>query len=273
MKVKKPTTPGQRGMIVADTSVLDKKEPEKRLIFPLRRAGGRGRSGRITVRHKGGGEKRKYRIIDWGEGKIGVSAKVEAFEYDPNRSAFLILLLHKDGERRYQLAPEGIKVGDEVICDEITPQKSGNRLKLKNILPGSSVFNIELMSGQGGKIVRAAGSFAQVLSRENGYVNISLPSKEVRKIHEDCFATIGQVSNHEHKTEVLGKAGKSRHRGVRPTVRGTAMNACDHPHGGGEGKTTIGLKYPKTPWGKPARGVKTRKKGKWTDKLIIKRRD
>lgn len=272
MKFKKPTTPGQRGMVVVDYSSLTKKEPEKGLVLTLKKSVGRNRDGRITVRHQGGGEKRKYRIVDFGEEKIGTPAKVEAIEYDPNRSAFLMLLLHKDGEKRYQIAPEGIKIGDEIICQETAPQKMGNRLKLKNILPGSSVFNIELMPGQGGKIVRSAGGMAQVLSREDGYVNVSLPSKEVRKIPENCFATLGQVSNLNRKTEVLGKAGKSRHRGVRPAVRGTAMNPCDHPHGGGEGKTSIGLKYPKTPWGKPARGVKTRKRRKWTNRYIIKRR-
>ncbi|HOK35115.1 MAG TPA: 50S ribosomal protein L2 [Candidatus Pacearchaeota archaeon] len=272
MKQKKPTTPGQRGMIVEDYSVLTKKEPEKGLILPLKKHAGRTSSGRITIRHKGGGEKQKYRIVDFGEDKINIPATVKAIEYDPNRSAFLMLLLYQDGEKRYQIAPEGIKVGDKVVCQENAPLKTGNRLKLKNIIPGSSIFNIELIPGQGGKIVRSAGSKAQILSREGGYVSISLPSKEVRLISEECFATIGQVSNINKRTEVLGKAGKTRHRGIRPTVRGTAMNPPDHPHGGGEGRTTIGLKHPKTPWGKPALGKKTRKKHKFSNRYIVKRR-
>jgi len=252
--------------------VLTKKEPEKKLTIPLKKTGGRGNTGKITVRHKGGEEKRKYRIIDFGQEKIGIPAKVEAIEYDPNRSAFIMLLLYKNGKKAYQLAPEGIKIGDEIICQENAPLKIGNRLKLKNIPVGSEVFNVELFPGKGGQIVRGAGTFAQVLSHENDYVQLSLPSKEVRRFSGECFATIGRVSNIEHKTRKLKKAGDSRHRGIRPAVRGTAMNPRDHPHGGGEGRTPIGLKYPKTPWGKPARGVKTRKKHKWSDKYIVKRR-
>jgi len=270
-KKKAPVTPGQRQMVVQDYSVLTKKEPEKSLTLPLKKTGGRNRDGRITVRHRGGGEKRKYRIVDFGQEKMGIPAKVEAIEYDPNRSAFIMLLCYKDGERRYRLAPDGIKVGDEVICDEKAPLKIGNRMKLKHIPLGSFVYNVELWPGQGGRIARSAGSSAQLLSREDGWAILQLPSKEIRKVSEECFATLGKVSNPDHKSEVLGKAGKSRHRGRRPAVRGSAMNPCDHPHGGGEGKAPIGLKHPKTPWGKPALGVKTRKK-KWTDKLIIKRR-
>ncbi len=253
-------------------SVLTKKKPEKSLTVPLKKTGGRGNTGKITVRHKGGGEKRKYRIIDFGQEKIGIPAKVEAIEYDPNRSAFIMLLLYRNGKKAYQLAPEGIKVGDEIICQENAPLKIGNRLKLKNIPVGSEVFNVELFPGRGGQIVRSAGTFAQVLSHENDYVQLCLPSKEVRRFSGECFATIGRVSNIEHKTRKLTKAGDSRHRGIRPTVRGAAMNPRDHPHGGGEGKAPIGLKYPKTPWGKPARGVKTRKKHKLSDKYIVKRR-
>lgn len=259
-------------MIVQDYSILTKKEPEKRLVLSLKKNAGRGNTGRITVRHRGGGEKRKYRIVDFGEEKINIPARVEAIEYDPNRSAFLMLLLYQDGERRYQIAPEGIKVGDRIICGEDAPLSLGNRLKLKNISPGTAIFNIELLPGQGGKIVRSAGNSAQILSKEGGFVSIVLPSKEIRLISEECFATIGQVSNINKRTEVLGKAGKKRHRGMRPTVRGTVMNPPDHPHGGGEGRAPIGLKHPKTPWGKPALGKKTRKKHKFSNRYIIKRR-
>ena len=272
MKTKKPITPGQRGMISHDYSLLSKKKPEKKLLLPLKRKGGRGQEGRITVRHRGGGEKRKYRKIDFGQEKIGIPAIVEAIEYDPNRSAFIMLLKYKDGSRRYRLAPEDIKIGEEVVCDKNAPVKIGNRCQVKNIPAGSFIFNIELTPGKGGKIVRSAGSTAQILSHEEKYTTISLPSKEVRLIPAESFATIGQVSNIDHKTEILGKAGKTRHRGIRPTVRGTAMNPRDHPHGGGEGKTPIGLVHPKTPWGKPARGKKTRKKRKWSNKFIIKKR-
>jgi large subunit ribosomal protein L2 len=272
MKEKKPTTPGQRGMKVVDYSILTKKEPEKSLLITLKKKAGRNNSGKITVRHRGGGEKRKYRIVDFGQEKMNIKGKVEALEYDPNRSAFLMLVLYEDGERRYRIAPEGIKVGDEIICKEDAEPKLGNRLKLKNIPIGVPIFELEFFPGQGGKLVRSAGSSAQILSKEGGFVNIVLPSKEIRKFSEDCFATIGQASNVEHHMEVLGKAGRKRKRGIRPTVRGTAMNPVDHPHGGGEGRAPIGLKHPKTPTGKPALGVKTRKKGKMSDKFIIRRR-
>ncbi len=272
MKKKKPTTPGQRGMISQDYSKLTKKKPEKRLVVSFKKNAGRSNSGRITVRHQGGGEKKKYRIVDFGQEKINIPAKVEALEYDPYRSAFLMLLLYEDGERRYQLAPEGIKKGDSIICKEDAPLKEGNRLKLKNIPGGSSVFNVEMIPGKGGKIAKSAGSAVQILSKEQGYATLKLPSKEVRLISEECFATIGQASNAEKRTEVIGKAGKKRHRGIRPTVRGSVMNPCDHPHGGGEGRTTIGLKHPKTPWGKPALGKKTRKKHKFSNRYIVKRR-
>lgn len=272
MKIKKPVTPGQRGMIVVDYSGLTKKEPEKSLLKPIKKRGGRNKAGKITIRHRGGGEKRKYRIVDFAQEKINIPGKVEAMEYDPNRTAFLMLVLYKDGERRYLLAPDGIKVGDEIICREDAEPKVGNRLKIKNIPIGIPIFNLELYPGCGGKIVRSAGSSAQILSKEGGYANILLPSKEIRKFSEECFATVGVVSNVEHHMEVLGKAGRKRRRGIRPTVRGSAMNPVDHPHGGGEGRAPIGLKHPKTPTGKPAFGVKTRKKGKFSDKFIIKRR-
>lgn len=261
MKIKKTTTSG-----------LVKKKPEKGLLFPLKKKGGRTKTGRITVRHRGGGEKRRYRKIDFAQEKKGIPATVKALEYDPYRSAFIMLLFYKDGHKAYRLAPEGIKIGDKIICDDVASPKIGNRLKIKNIPSGSSIFNIELSPGRGGKIVRSAGSSAQILSKEEKYANVLLPSKEVRLIPQECFATLGQVSNPEQRTKVLGKAGKTRHKGRRPTVRGTAMTPRDHPHGGGEGKAPIGLVHPKTPWGKPAYGKKTRKKRKWSDRFIIKRR-
>ena len=260
MKKKKPTTPGQRGMVTHDYSVLTKKKPAKRLLSSLKKNAGRNKKGRITIRHRGGGEKRQYRKIDFKQQKMDIPAKVESIEYDPNRSSFIMSLLYKDGERRYALCPENIKVGEELICKENASVKNGNRLKLKNIPVGNSIFNIALFPGGKGKIARSAGTYGQILSKEGGYANIVLSSKEIRRIPEDCYATVGVVSNPDHKTEVLGKAGKKRHRGVRPTVRGSAMNPVDHPHGGGEGRSPIGLKHPKTPSGKPAFGVKTRKK-------------
>lgn len=272
MRIKKPTTSGQRKTTTKAHSGLTKEEPEKSLTLPLERTGGRGISGKVTVRHRGKREKRKYRQIDFGQQKIGIPATVEALEYDPNRSAFIMLLKYKDGTRSYRLAPEDIKVGDEVVCDEKAPIKIGNRLKFKNIPLASFIFNIELIPGKGGKIVRSAGASAQILSKEKGYATVSLPSKEIRRVSEECFATLGQVSNPGRKTEVLGKAGKKRHRGIKPTVRGTAMRPRDHPHGGGKGKAPIGLKYPKTPWSKHAYGKKTRKKRKFSDRFIIKRR-
>ncbi len=254
-----------------EKEILTKKEPEKKLLLPLKKKAGRNFSGKITVRHRGGGVKRLYRIVDFGEEKLGIPGKVIALEYDPNRTAFLALVEYQDGEKRYILAPEGIKIGDEIICAENGEIKIGNRLKLKNIPIGTQVYNIELIPGRGGKIVRAAGTSAKVVAQEEKYTQLQLPSKEIRRVSNECFASIGQVSNPGHIFEDIGKAGRRRLKGWRPTVRGSAMNPCDHPHGGGEGKTPIGLKYPKTPWGKPAKGVKTRKK-KWTDKLIIKRR-
>lgn len=238
----------------------------------LKNRAGRARSGRITVRHRGGGVKRIYRIVDFGQEKLGMPAKVIALEYDPYRTAFLSLLEYQDGEKRYILAPKDLKVGDEIICAEKVEIKIGNRIKLKNIPVGTQVFNIELEPGKGGKLAKGAGTAAKVLAQEAGLVHLTLPSGEIRKVSQECFATIGQVSHPEKRFQIIGKAGRVRLKGFRPTVRGTAMNPCDHPHGGGEGKTPIGLKGPKTPWGKPARGVKTRRKKKWTEKFIIKRR-
>jgi len=251
--------------------ILTKKKPEKRLLLPLKKRAGRGVSGRITVRHRGRGVKRLYRIIDFGQEKLGISAKVIALEYDPNRTAFLALLEYQDGEKRYRLAPKDLKVGDEIICQESAEIKIGNRMKLKNIPVGTPVYNIELEPGKGGKLVRGAGTSAKVLAKEGAFCHLEMPSKEIRKISSECFASIGQVSHPGKRFEKIGKAGRRRLRGWRPTVRGTAMNPPDHPHGGGEGKTPIGLLHPKTPWGKPALGVKTRKR-KWTEKYIIKRR-
>lgn len=251
--------------------ILTKKEPEKRLLLTLKERAGRAKSGRITIRHRGGGVKRLYRIVDFGQEKINIPAKIIALEYDPYRTAFLMLLEYNDREKRYQIAPQGIKIGDEIICQEKTEIRIGNRLKLKNIPVGTMVYNIELVPGQGGKIVKAAGAGARVLAHEGKYTNLEMPSGEIRKVFQECYATVGTVSNPERRYIIIGKAGKTRLMGIRPTVRGSAMNPVDHPHGGGEGRTPIGLKHPKTPWGKPALGKRTRKK-KWTDKYIIKRR-
>ncbi len=273
MKRYKPTTPSRRKMTSVDFSVLTKKKPAKKLTKKLSRSFGRGYGGRITTRHKGGGHKRKYRLIDFKRfDKKGVSAKVAAIEYDPNRSCFIALLNYIDGEKRYVLAPNGLKVGEQIICQEETPLKVGNRMKIKNIPVGTSVYNIELFPNKGGQLIRSAGSSAQVMAREGGYVHLKLASGEIRMIKEDCLASLGQLSNLEQNAVVIGKAGRSRWLGRRPTVRGSAMNPCDHPHGGGENRQSIGLrKGPKTPWGKLAYGVKTRKK-KPSDKLILKRR-
>lgn len=237
----------------------------------LKEMAGRSRAGRITTRHKGSGAKKLYRIIDFGQEKINITGKVAALEYDPYRTAWLTLLEYPSGQKAYQLAPQGLKVGDEIITAEKTEAKIGNRMKLKNITPGLMVYNVELEPGRGGKIIRSAGTSSKVLAHEGKYTHLQMPSGEVRKVLTECFASIGQVSHPEHRFEEIGKAGRSRLMGIRPSVRGSAMNPCDHPHGGGEGRTSIGLRYPKTPWGKHALGVKTRKK-KWTDKYIIQRR-
>ena len=252
-------------------SLFTKKEPEKKLLLFFKKKAGRGSDGRITVRHKGGGVKRLYRIIDFGEEKLNIPAKVIAIEYDPNRTSFISLLEYEDGDKRYIICPQGFKVGDTVICAEKAEIKTGNRMKLGNIPVGTQVYNVEIEPGRGGKLIRGAGTSAAVLAQEGKYTQLVLSSSEVRRIPRECFASVGQVSFPEHKFIEIGKAGRARHRGIRPTVRGTAMNPVDHPHGGGEGRSPIGLKHPKTPWGKPALGVKTRKK-KWTDKLIIQRR-
>ncbi len=251
---------------------LTKKEPEKKLTYRLKNKAGKGGGGRITVHHKGGGVKKLYRDITFNQEKIGQLAKVISVEYDPNRTSFISLLEYSDGDRRYIIAPDGIKVGDEIICDEKAENKIGNRMKIKNIPVGTQVHNIELDPGRGGKMIRGAGTSAKIMNQEEKYTHLVLPSSESRMVLGECFASVGQVSFPEHKFIRIKNAGANRRKGIRPTVRGSAKNPVDHPHGGGEGRTGIGLKYPKTPWGKPALGVKTRNKKKWTSKLIIQRR-
>ena len=251
--------------------ILTKKKPEKKLLKFLKNKAGRGSSGRITVRHKGGGAKRLYRMVDFKQTKFDILAEVVSIEYDPYRTAFIMLLLYEDGEKRYSIAPHKIKVGDKVICSENANLKTGNRLKIKNIPVGTQVFNIELEPKRGAKIVRSAGAFAKVSGTEGKYSIIQMPSGEIRKVFKECFATIGEVSYPEWRYVDFKKAGNSRNRRIRPTVRGSAMNPVDHPHGGGEGRTSIGMKYPKTPTGKHALGVKTRR-NKRSDKFILKRR-
>ena len=252
-------------------NILSKKQPERNLLLSLQRRAGRDSRGRITVRHKGGGVKRLYRIVDFGQEKMDMPAKVLAIEYDPNRTSFICLLQYDNKEKRYQICPHGLKAGDSLICSEKAEIKTGNRMKLKNIPVGSQVYNIEMEPGRGGKLVKGAGTSARVAAQEGKYTHLVFPSTETRKILAECYASIGQVSFPEHKFIKVKKAGISRHKGIRPTVRGTTMNPCDHPHGGGEGRSSIGMKHAKTPWGKPAMGVRTRKK-KWTSKLIIQRR-
>jgi large subunit ribosomal protein L2 len=251
--------------------ILSKKEPEKKLLLVLKEHAGRSSSGRISVRHQGGGEKRFYRIIDFGQEKINQPGKVLAIEYDPYRTSFIMLVEYKDAQKRYVLAPKGIEVGQEIICSDSADLKIGNRMKLKNIPIGTEIFNVEIEPGRGGKLMRGAGTAAKVIAQETPFCHLALPSGETRKIPQECFATIGIGSNEKHTFRILGKAGVSRHMGIRPSVRGTAMIPASHPHGGGNGKTTTGLKYPKTPWGKPARGVRTRTRF-WTNKFILNRR-
>ena len=266
----KPITNGTRHAILYDFAEITKSEPEKSLVEPLKRHAGRNNQGRITVRHRGGGHKRLYRIIDFKRDKWGIPAKVAAIEYDPNRSARIALLHYLDGEKRYIIWPEGLKVGDYVMTGPDAEIKVGNALPLENIPVGTLVHNIELTPGKGGQLVRAAGMSAQILGREGDYVQIRLPSGELRLVYKKCMATIGAVGLAEHELLELGKAGRSRWLGIRPTVRGTAMNPVDHPHGGGEGRT-FG-KHPVSPWGLPTKGYKTRRGAKYSDKFIIKRR-
>lgn len=271
LKAYRPTSPGLRGKIGADFSEITKKEPEKSLLLPLKKRAGRNNQGKITVRHRGGGAKRKLRIIDFKRDKLGIPGKVVSIEYDPNRSANIALINYADGDKRYILAPLELKVGDIVRSGEDAEVKPGNTLPLKLIPLGTAIHNIELHLGKGGQIVRSAGAAAQIMARESGYALVRLPSGELRRFDERCMATVGQVGNIDHANISLGKAGASRHRGWRPTVRGSAMTPRDHPHGGGEGRSPVGLAGPKTPWGKPALGFKTRR-NKHSDKVIVKRR-
>lgn len=272
VKSFKPTSPGRRQMTVSTFEEITATEPEKSLLAPLKKKGGRNNQGRITVRHRGGGHKRLYRIIDFKRDKDGIPAKVATIEYDPNRTANIALLHYADGEKRYILAPHGLKVGDVVYSGEDADIKVGNALPLKKIPVGTIIHNIELKAGKGGQLVRSAGAAAQLMAKEGEYGQVRLPSGEVRLIHLECKATIGQVGNLDHENITIGKAGRSRWLGIRPTVRGVVMNPVDHPHGGGEGRAPVGRKHPVTPWGKPALGAKTRKKGKASDAMIIKRR-
>ena len=271
LKVYKPTSPGRRGMSGSTFEEITKSKPEKSLLRPLKKKAGRNNQGRITVRHHGGGAKRRLRIIDVKRDKIGVPGRVAAIEYDPNRSARIALIFYADGDKRYILAPLGLDVGDAVKSAEDADLKPGNALPLKQMPSGTMIYNIELAPGRGGQLVRSAGAVAQLMDKEGKYALIRLPSGEVRRIHSNCMATIGQVSNVDHQNIKLGKAGRKRWLNRRPTVRGSAMNPRNHPHGGGEGRSPIGMPGPKTPWGKPALGYRTRKP-KASDKLIVKRR-
>ena len=272
IKTFKPYTPARRNMTVSGFEGVDKKaRPERSLVETLKKHAGRNSYGHITVRHHGGGNKRKYRIIDFKRNKLDIPAKVAAIEYDPNRSAFIALLFYVDGEKRYILAPQGLKVGDTVISSETADIKPGNALPMSCIPVGTLIHNLELKPGRGGQLVRSAGMSAQLMAKENGYATVRLPSGEMRKLPLNAKATIGTVGNSDHENVRLGKAGRVRHMGIRPTVRGVVMNPCDHPHGGGEGKSPVGMPAPVTPWGKPALGLKTRKHKKYSNKMIVKR--
>lgn len=271
IKSFKPYTPGRRHMTISTFEEITTNKPEKSLLAPLKKHGGRNNQGRLTVRHQGGGHKRRYRIIDFKRNKDAIPAKVATIEYDPNRSARIALLHYVDGEKRYIIAPNGLKVGDKIESGPQADIKTGNALPLKNIPVGTMIHNIEMKIGKGGQLVRSAGTAAQLMAKEGNYATIRMPSGEVRKIHINCRATIGQVGNLDHENITIGKAGRSRWLGLRPANRGVAMNPVDHPHGGGEGRSPVGRKHPVTKWGKCAMGAKTRKK-KASDKLIIRRR-
>jgi large subunit ribosomal protein L2 len=273
VKHYKPTTPARRQMSVVDYTGLSKVEPEKSLLEPLKKNAGRNNTGRITVRHRGGGNRRKYRIIDFKRNKHDVPAEVLTIEYDPNRSAHIALVKYEDGEKRYILAPVGLVVGSTIISGAEADIKPGNALPLVNIPVGTVVHNIEMQPGKGGQLARSAGMSAQLMAKEGKHALLRLPSSELRKVPVGCMATIGQVGNTDHENISIGKAGRKRNMGIRPTVRGSVMNPNDHPHGGGEGKSPIGRPGPVTPWGKPALGYKTRKKKNASDKFIVKRRD
>ncbi|MBQ2285924.1 MAG: 50S ribosomal protein L2 [Clostridia bacterium] len=272
IKFYKPTTPGRRNMTTMDYSGLSKVAPERSLLEPIKKNAGRNSYGRITVRHRGGGNRRKYRVIDFKRERFGVNATVQTLEYDPNRSAFIALVQYEDGEKRYIIAPQDLKVGDVIVSGPEADIKPGNALPLINIPVGTFLHNIELYPGKGAQLARSAGNTAQLMAKENGMALLRLPSGELRNVPANCMATVGVVSNPEHANVNYGKAGRKRHMGWRPAVRGSVMNPCDHPHGGGEGKSPVGRPGPVTPWGKPALGYKTRQKNKRTDKYIVKRR-
>lgn len=271
IKVYKPTSPGRRGMSVSTFEEITRSKPEKSLLRPIRQRAGRNNQGRVTVRHRGGGHKRQYRMIDFQRNKYGIPARVTSIEYDPNRSARIALLTYADGEKRYILAPVGLKVGNQLMSGAESEIRVGNALPLRNIPLGTVVHNVELQPGRGGQMARSAGTGAQVLAKEGDYAQLRLPSGEVRRVLMTCLATIGQVGNTDHGNLKMGKAGRRRWLGWRPTVRGTAMDPNSHPHGGGEGRSPVGMPGPKTPWGKPALGYKTRR-NKRTDKYIVRRR-
>ncbi|WP_346915907.1 50S ribosomal protein L2 [Clostridium sp.] len=275
MAVKKfnPTTPSRRNMTMASFEEITTDVPEKSLLVSKKKTGGRNAQGKITVRHHGGGAKQKYRLIDFKRTKDGIPAKVATIEYDPNRSAYIALVVYADGEKRYIIAPVGLKVGDVVVSGSDADIKVGNTLPIINIPVGTIIHNIELQVGKGAQLVRSAGSSAQLMAKEGAYAQVRLPSGEVRYVRVNCRATIGTVSNLTHEIVNIGKAGRKRHMGIRPTVRGSVMNPNDHPHGGGEGKSPVGHASPRTPWGKPALGYKTRKTKKYSDKFIVKKRN
>ena len=271
LKIYRPTSPGRRGMSGSTFEEITREKPEKSLLVPLKKRAGRNNQGRITVRHRGGGAKRKLRIIDFKRNKTGIPGRVASIEYDPNRTSRIALIYYADGEKRYILAPVGLEVDDTVMAGAEAEIRPGNALPMKSMPTGTQIHNIELQKGRGGQLVRSAGSSAQLMGKEGEYVIIRMPSGEIRRLRSDCMATIGQVGNTDHSNITLGKAGRKRLMGWRPTVRGSAMSPRDHPHGGGEGRSPIGLPGPKTPWGKPALGYKTRKP-KLSDKMIVKRR-
>ncbi len=275
MGIKKynPTSPARRTMTVSTFEEITKKAPEKSLLESLKKHAGRNSYGHITVRHRGGGNKKKYRIIDFKRNRVGENAQVIAIEYDPNRSANIALIQYEDGVKNYIIAPNGIKVGDTILSGTGADIKPGNTMELKDIPLGTIIHNIEIHPGKGGQLVRSAGAGAQLMAKDGGYAQVRLPSGEVRMVLLNCKATIGQVGNLDHENITIGKAGRKRHMGWRPTVRGVVMNPCDHPHGGGEGKSPIGRPSPVTPWGKPALGYKSRKKKNQSDRLMVKRRN
>ena len=273
IKTFKPTSPSRRNMSVIDYSSLSKVEPERSLLEPLNKKSGRNSYGRITVRHRGGGNRRKYRVIDFKRQKFDVKANVLTIEYDPNRSAFIALIQYEDGEKSYIIAPNDLKVGDVVMAGPNADIKPGNALPLSNIPVGTFIHNVEMYPGKGGQLARSAGNMAQLMAKEGKLALLRLPSGELRNVPINCMATVGEVSNSDHENVKIGKAGRKRNMGIRPTVRGSVMNPCDHPHGGGEGKSPIGRPGPVTPWGKPALGYKTRSKHNKSDKFIVKRRN